>query len=230
MPSAFAVGFDFDHTLGLDNKLERVTALSELARLAASSGGSYDSSAADAAIDGVLRDARAGDRTIETCIAGFYESFAPAGAHVADAASAFRDAVLANAPKFVTVLPGALELLAKLDALHVPYAMLTNGWSPLQEEKARLIDFRGPVFVSERLGIQKPSRDAFAQLIKHFELPAPAIWYVGDDPSADCAGATDAGLTSVWYDWEERPYPAGLPKPVHTIHTLEELLPLLPCA
>ena len=33
MASDFAVGFDFDHTLGIDNKLERTVALDMLASL-----------------------------------------------------------------------------------------------------------------------------------------------------------------------------------------------------
>jgi putative hydrolase of the HAD superfamily len=127
-------------------------------------------------------------------------------------------------------LPGALEVLAKLDECRIPYALLTNGWSPLQEEKARLIGFRGPVFVSERLGFLKPAPQAFAQLVKHFERPAGDIWYIGDDPQADCAGAAAAGMTSVWFDWENKTYPAGVTSPTHSIHTLEELLALLSCA
>jgi HAD superfamily hydrolase (TIGR01509 family) len=225
----FAVGFDFDHTLGVDNKLERTVALEQLALLAAANGLSYDTQAADGAIDEVLREVRRGERTVETCIAGFYEMFAPVGGGVVDAAGGYREIVLENAPKYVAALPGALELLAKLDERHVSYALLTNGWSPLQEEKARLIAFRGPVFVSERLGFLKPSAQAFAHLVKYFERPASDIWYVGDDPEADCAGAVAAGMTAVWFDWEERTYPEGIAKPTHSIHTLEELLALLPC-
>jgi FMN phosphatase YigB (HAD superfamily) len=225
----FAVGFDFDHTLGVDNKLERTVALEQLALLSAANGVSYDTQAAEVAIDEVLREIRRGERTVETCIAGFYEMFAPVGGGVVDAAGAYREVVLEKAPSYVEALPGALELLAKLDERRVPYALLTNGWSPLQEEKARLIAFRGPVFVSERLGFLKPAPEAFAQLVKHFERPASDIWYVGDDPEADCAGAAAVGMIPVWFDWENRTYPEDIARATHSIHTLEELLALLPC-
>ena len=220
MTSDFAVGFDFDHTLGIDNKLERSTAL-------AANGLDYDLPAAEAAIDDVLAAVRAGDHSIESYIAGFYERFAPAGVAVMDFAGKFREAVLAKAPAHIEPLPGAVDMLAQLDSAGVPYALLTNGWSPLQEEKARLIGFRGSVFVSERIGSYKPSRAAFGQLVKHFELNPAAIWYVGDDPVADCDAC---GLQSVWFDWEQKTYPAEISKPMHTIHMLEELLALLPCA
>jgi FMN phosphatase YigB (HAD superfamily) len=123
--------------------------------------------------------------------------------------------------------PGASELLEKLDEMGIRYALLTNGWSPLQEEKARLIHFRGSVYVSERIGALKPSRAAFDVLAKHFELPFERIWYVGDDPTVDCAGATDLGFHAVWYDWESRAYPNDLSKPEHVIHDLSELPALL---
>ncbi|MBD5634141.1 MAG: HAD family hydrolase, partial [Candidatus Eremiobacteraeota bacterium] len=160
-------------------------------------------------------------------IAGFFEQFAPVGSPVLDVATNFRERVVARAPEFIAVIPGAMELLAKLDELGISYAILTNGWSPLQEEKARLIHFRGSVYVSERIGALKPSRAAFDILAKHFELPFERIWYVGDDPVADCAGATELGLHAVWYDWEGRAYSPDLAKPEHVIHALEELPALL---
>jgi HAD superfamily hydrolase (TIGR01509 family) len=230
MLSDFAVGFDFDHTLGIDNKLERTVALDQLAKLAAENGLQYDVLAADAAIDDVLKNARSGDHSIESYIAGFYERFASAGNAIVDFAGKYREVVVENAPSYVQPLPGAVELLAQLDAKRVPYALLTNGWSPLQEEKARLIGFGGPVFVSERIGMLKPSAAAFGQLVKHFEMAPAAIWYVGDDPVADCDGANECGMRSVWFDWEQKTYPDGISAPMHTIHMLEELLALLPCA
>jgi HAD superfamily hydrolase (TIGR01549 family) len=234
--TAIAVGFDFDHTLGIDNKLERTVALALLADLAAKNGLAYSVADAEVAIDEVLRSYRESDRSIDSFIAGFFERFAPAGAAVMDEASGFREAVVAAAPNHIEALPGAQETLAELERLGIPYALLTNGWSPLQEEKARLIGFRGPVFVSERIAARKPSREAFAMLAKHFELPFERIWYVGDDPAIDCAGARNVGLTAVWFDWESRPYPAELAPPDHVIHALEQLPGLLianrgaPCA
>lgn len=227
MSAPLAIGFDFDHTLGIDNKLERVVALDMLRDFARAKEISYDPAEADAAIDDVLARTRAGDVPVEVAIAGFFERFAHAGAATFDAAQEFRDAVVARAPEFVAALPGAVAMLAALDAAGVRYAILTNGWSPLQEEKARLIGFRGSVFVSERLDARKPARSAFDQLLKHFELPATQIWFVGDDPDMDIAGAAAAGMTTVWYDWEGRTYPQAVAPAHHTISDLSELPGLL---
>src|SRR5271155_1896289 len=223
-----AVGFDFDPALGIDNKLEKETALSLLASFARAHGTTYDPAAADAAIDRVLATYRSHlDERIEAAIAGFLESVVPAEPDVIEEAMRFRELAVAQAPQHVRALPGSTELLARLDELGIPYALLTNGWSPLQEEKARLIGFRGPVYVSERIGANKPTRAAFDTLAKFFALPFERIWYVGDDPRVDCAGAQRLGMTSVWFDWEGKTYPSELPAPDHVIGALDELPVLL---
>jgi FMN phosphatase YigB (HAD superfamily) len=218
-----AVGFDFDHTLGLDNKVERTVGLEMVRRLAAARGLPYDPEIATAVFDRALASYRNGDVGVETAMEGVLLQLVGPGADNLDEATRFRDDVVVRAPEFVTPLPGARELPAELDSLGVRYAILTNGWSPLQEAKARLIGFEGPVLVSERIGARKPSREAFALLAKQLELPLDALWYVGDDPVVDCAGARAAGLTAVWFDWEGRVYPPEIAAPNYVIHALDEL-------
>ncbi len=227
MPTTIAVGFDFDHTLGLDNKLERTVALDMLAALARERDLTYDVALAGAAIDSVLATYRAGQGSVEAGIAGFFERFAPVGSLVLDRANDFRDAVVARAPDFVRARPQTQAMLAALDDLGIHYALLTNGWSPLQEEKARLIGFRGSVFVSERISARKPAREAFDVLAKHLEVPLSALWYVGDDPETDVAGPAALGVTTVWYAEDGATYPDGLTSAAHTIRALDELPALL---
>ncbi len=223
MASRYAVGFDFDHTLGIDNKLERTVMLESLASYARAHDVTYD-----AAADDVLESYRVGPLTPEIAFAGFVERFAPVhGASVMDLASGYRERVMAKAEQYVSLVTGAKEMLATLSEMGVPTALLTNGWSPFQEEKARVLGFEGPVFVSERIGVRKPAREAFAYLVKAFDRAPADIMYVGDDPHADCAGAKDAGLTSVWFDWEQRVYPADCAPPDFTIKRLADLPALL---
>jgi len=222
-----AVGFDFDHTLGIDNKLERTVCLEIAEKLCALRGRAFDPAAATTHLDDEIQVVRRGDLPVETALEGWLLAVAGPGDENVIEAGKFRDAVVARASEFVQALPGVRAMLDALDGLGVRYAILSNGWSPLQEEKARLIDFEAPVFVSERIGAWKPKPEAFAALVKLFDLPAHDIWYVGDDPENDCAGARAAGLTSVWFDWEARGYPAGVKPPDYTIHALEELPALL---
>jgi FMN phosphatase YigB (HAD superfamily) len=223
----FAVGFDFDHTLGIDNKLERTVALGMLASLARDRGVAYDADRAFAAIEAAIRAYRAGETRLETAIEGFFAGVLGPGPELGAVAARFRDEAVRRAPEFVTILPGVREALARLAAEGVPYALLTNGWSPLQEEKARLIGFDRAVLVSERIGVRKPERAAFVILAAKLEVPLERLWYVGDDPLMDCGGAHDAGATAVWFDWEGISYPRSLSQPDFVIHDPRELPGLL---
>ena len=78
-------------------------------------------------------------------------------------------------------------MLAAIAALGLPTAILTNGWSPLQEEKARLVGFSGTVLASDAIGARKPEPEAFAMLARALDTPADRIAYVGDDPAVDIA-------------------------------------------
>jgi HAD superfamily hydrolase (TIGR01549 family) len=228
--SDIVVSLDLDHTLITDNRLERTVALAQLETLATKRAARYDRAAAEFAIDEFLTSVRDSDRSIDLFIARFFERFTGAGDAALNAADAYRAAVIAEAPNHVTAIPGALQTLAELDRLKIRYAMLTNGWSPLQEEKARLIDFRGRVFVSERIGARKPAPEAFAPLREHFDVPFRRIWHVGDNARADCGGAKRLGITTVWFDWLGEPYPSDVPAPDHVVHSQAELLALLSAA
>jgi HAD superfamily hydrolase (TIGR01509 family) len=221
------VGFDLDHTLGIDNKLERRVALAMLGELAQAQAVVYDSAEAERAADEMLHEYRTGGLPVETVLPGFFDRFVELGDRAPDVTQQFEERVLALAPQTVEAMPGLREMLATLECNGVPYAILTNGWSPLQEEKARLVGFDGPVFVSERIGLRKPSREAFEFLAKHFGAPLAAVWYVGDDPAIDCAASRALGMKSVWFDWEGKSYPQELEPPDFVIHSLSELPALL---
>jgi len=227
MPHDFVVSLDLDDTLIIDNRLERTVALARLDALASEYDARYDRAAAEFVIDEFLSRDRDSDRDTDMFIGWFYERFARAGRAAVNAAKEYRDAVVAAATVHVNAIPGARETLAELDRLTIPCAILTNGWSPLQEEKARLIGFRGPVFVSERIGARKPAPEAFAALREYFGVPFGRIWHVGDNPRADCGGAKSVGMTTVWFDRYAEPYPAGVHEPDYVIHSQWELLALL---
>ena len=222
-----AVGFDFDHTLGLDHKLERSVALELLAGLARERGIAYDAARAFAGIEGVIADYRAGRVGLEIALEAYFSSVLGPDPEILSLAARFRSEAVRRAPEFVSILSGVPELLAELRARNVPYAILTNGWSPLQEEKARLIGFDATVLVSERIGARKPEAGAFEILATHLGCPLERLWYVGDDPLTDCSGARGAGATAVWFDWEGHEYPDSLAPPDFVIHALRELPELL---
>jgi HAD superfamily hydrolase (TIGR01509 family) len=220
------VGFDFDHTLGIDNKLERIAFLRLLERVLAEGGRTLGTLAEESdRIDAILKAQRAGASTIEEAVRAFVadRGVAPTAAHVAD----YKSMCLAMVDDVVVPLPGARATLRALTDRGVAVAMLTNGWNPLQIAKARRVGFEGPVVTSAEIGVQKPDPRAFAALAKALDLPPAAIWYVGDDPAIDIAGALAAGMQAIWLDAEGRAYPADCPAPTSKIGALGELLAIV---
>lgn len=199
-----AVGFDFDHTLGIDNQLERMVAL-ELLK------GENPHRVVLA-----LAAYRYGALSIDDAVAAI--GIDPAR---------FRALVLERAPRFVEPLPGVHELLSRLRERALPVAILSNGWNPFQQEKARIIGFDGPVLVSDDIGARKPSFAAFLRLQHALGVAASGIVYVGDDPVPDMCGALCAGMQGIWLDREGRTYPQDVATPTARVRALTDILSLV---
>jgi FMN phosphatase YigB (HAD superfamily) len=222
-----AVGFDFDHTLGLDNGLE----VHAFGRLAEHLGGTLDvdEPATHHAIEVLMRPFRAAEEAMTVMVARFAATIAPNVRQLdvtPDALAArFRQICYDLVHDLVEPMPGALECIQDLVAAGIPVGILTNGWSELQERKIAhaLGEFPGPVFVSDVIGAYKPSADAFRKLEVALGVDATQLWYVGDNPAADVAGARAYGLRAVWFNRDGHPYPVDLPPPTAEIEHLAAL-------
>jgi HAD superfamily hydrolase (TIGR01509 family) len=221
------VGFDIDHTLVIDNKLERVAFL-RLLELVLDDGGHPLGSLADETdhIDTMLSVQRAGAFSIDDAVRRFVleRGAIPKDSYV----ERFREMATEMVGDFVVPLPGAKQVLAALRERGILVAVLSNGWNPLQVLKARRAGFDGPVVASADVGAQKPSPEAFRALLAALGTPPDRTWYVGDDPHGDIAGATAVGINAVWLDAERKIYPTDLTAPPHVITSLYELLHVLP--
>jgi HAD superfamily hydrolase (TIGR01509 family) len=220
------VGFDFDHTLGIDNKLERVAFL-RLLDSACEEGGHCIGTIADEIerIDDLLAKQRSGAFTIEEAVRRFVqERGVPDPEPFVDS---YKRMAVQMVEAFVIPEPGVREMLAALRRRNIVCAILTNGWSPLQQHKAARVQFDGPVVVSADIGLQKPQPEAFQALAQALGEAPQRIAYVGDSPPSDVAGAIHAGMQGIWFDAEGLAYPPDLPKPSAVIHSLTELAALL---
>ena len=216
------VGFDIDHTIAIDNKLERVAFLRLLETILDDGGHTSGGLNGETErIDALLSEQRAGAFTIDEAVRRFAREHGvtPRDAYV----DRFLEMAVEMVPDFVIPLPGARAAFADLRQRGVAVAVLSNGWNPLQVEKARRAGFGGPVLASADLGVQKPDRRAFDALLVALGTPPERTWYVGDDPHCDVAGARGAGLRSIWLDAEGCPYPGGAAAPTLTIHSLAEI-------
>jgi FMN phosphatase YigB (HAD superfamily) len=215
------VGFDFDHTLGLDHGLE----LRALYEYAEELGRPLDEDDLElrAAVAAVLEDFRAGLLTLDSLVLVFAEQIGASGGDP----QRWRELCYALVDELVRPLDGARETLVRLRSRGVPVAILTNGWTPLQQKKiARALGDAAhdlTVLVSDVLGAVKPKRAAFDALVAALGVPREHVWYVGDNPRGDVGGALDAGLRAVWFDWEGLSYPQDVPPPTIRIAALREL-------
>jgi FMN phosphatase YigB (HAD superfamily) len=216
-----AFGFDFDHTLGVDNGLERKALYAyadELGRPLAP-----DDAASRKHLDALLALFRAGDITMDDALARFGELIRVRQIRT----ERWREICYGLVPHLVEPIDGARELLTTLQARGIPTAILTNGWTPLQQKKIAhaLGDdaLEMPILVSDAIHAIKPSREAFDALVTALNVPREQVWYVGDNPLGDIAGALAAGLRAAWFNWENQTYPQDLPPPTLTIASLREL-------
>lgn len=220
------VGFDIDHTLCIDNKLERVAFLHLLEQIIAQGGRALGSLAEEAEnIDRLLASQRAGNCTIDEAVDGFVRERGIAPRHEFE--EGFCRMALSMAETFIVPDPDAKATIDELTANGVPLGILSNGWNPLQVVKARRAGFGGRVLASADLGVQKPHPDAFRALARELGLDPVRCFYVGDNPEVDIVGALEAGFQAVWIDNEGKTYPPDLPEPTHVVHSLRELIPLV---
>lgn len=226
-----AVGFDFDQTLGIDNHLER-TAFGRLAeqfgvQIDVNEPKMYD------AIEALLVPFRAAEELMPVMVARFVKVL-PSNAKMLDVdagdlAGRYRQICYDLVDELVQPVPGAADCIAALVTNGIPIGILTNGWSELQERKiARALgEFPGPVLVSDEIGAYKPSAEAFRKLEAALGVDPSNLWYVGDNPTSDIAGARAYGLRAVWVNRGGQEYPAGLEPATAVIEDLAELWPIV---
>jgi HAD superfamily hydrolase (TIGR01509 family) len=227
MDAVRGIGFDLDHTLAIDNRLERVAFL-RLLELLLREGGRTVGTLADEieSVDELLARQRRGEFSIDDAVAQFVAVHAlePSGRY----AEIFRRSAAEMADEFVVPLPGVAQMLEGLHERGIAVAVLSNGWNPLQARKAERAGFRGKILVSSEIGVQKPAPLAFERLLEELGTEPHRTWYVGDDPHGDVAGAQRVGMVTVWMNWERKVYPPDVTRPAHTIADFHELLELLP--
>lgn len=227
MEAVRGIGFDLDHTLAIDNRLERVAFLRLLDAILWQGGRTIGTFGDEIdAIDALLDRQRHSEMTIDDAVRLFVKE------HGVEDGERFvpwyRAMAVEMVGEFLIPLPGVKQTIERLREHGIGVAVLTNGWNPLQRDKAAKAGFDGPVLVSGEIGQRKPAAAAFNRLLEVLGSAPKDTWFVGDDPVSDIAGARDAGMRTVWINWEHKEYPAALRPPDHTIRSFPELLELVP--
>ncbi|TAM60726.1 HAD family hydrolase [bacterium] len=221
-----AVGFDLDHTLGFDDRLELRTLLRYARRAAATRGVTLAAPVREQA-SVLLARARAGELTVDRAVALFLTDYLSVR-EAEQQAARWRDEVVAEARVAMRPAPGARACVERLEARGLPVAILTNGWSPLQEAKAESLGLGHlPLLISEHIGALKPAPEAFAALVARLGTSPARTAYVGDDLDTDVLGARAAALVPVWVPEREPRLDdvCTVPGDVIRLRTITELAP-----
>ena len=116
------------------------------------------------------------------------------------------------------------EVESSLQRLHERYRLfaLSNGNADLQ--RCGIADLFAGHVTASAAGAAKPDARIYAALLKMAGVEARQVLHIGDDPWADVAGATQAGMQAVWLNRDAREWPRELAAPPRTISTLAEII------
>jgi putative hydrolase of the HAD superfamily len=131
------------------------------------------------------------------------------------------------------LFPDVLPTLAQLRELVSGLVLITNGAGSTQRHKAQatgLTSLLDAVIISGEAGVAKPDPAIFALAAAAAGVPPQAAWHIGDNLTADVAGAHNAGLgAGVWLNRQAAAHPGAdvAPRPHYEITSLTELPALL---
>lgn len=112
---------------------------------------------------------------------------------------------------------GAMELLEYLRGRYI-LCVASNG--PYEQQRNRLkvgnmLPYFSEVFVSERIGASKPSKEFFSHCLKKLnetdEIHPSEVMMIGDSLTSDMVGAIDSGLKTCFFDRTDSGKGDGLP-------------------
>lgn len=121
--------------------------------------------------------------------------------------------------------PGADELLKDL-AEFATLAVISNGIQQVQLkrlEKSGLLPYFDDIFVSEKLGVTKPSPKFFELALRRLGVKdKKRTLVIGDSLLADIKGGQNAGLDTCWINFDNAENTTGI-TPTHVVQSYPQL-------
>ena len=110
-----------------------------------------------------------------------------------------------------SLIPGAAELLGKLDDSGYVVALVADGYVASFENvlgSRGLLDCFAAKSISENVGVEKPHSRMFHAALEQLGISADGdlsdIVMVGNNLGRDIRGANELGITSIWMSWSTR--------------------------
>lgn len=123
------------------------------------------------------------------------------------------------------LIPGADDVLHELAEV-ATLAVVSNGFQKVQMrriEASGLTQYLEDIFVSEKIGCDKPDRRFFDAALRQLEVENRArVLVVGDSLSSDIKGGINAGIDTCWYNPTGVENTTGI-TPTYEIRSLDEL-------
>ena len=122
-------------------------------------------------------------------------------------------------------MDGAVELLETLSGEYRLY-LATNGTSNVQKSRISSSDiskyFQG-IYISEDVGYNKPDKRYFEACFKDIpDFDPTETVMIGDSLTSDIKGGINAGIKTVWFNYEGKSRDDGI-VPDYEIHSLDEI-------
>jgi putative hydrolase of the HAD superfamily len=140
----------------------------------------------------------------------------------------FADSYTVKRQEMITLIPGSIDTLVHFKKTGAAMALITNGASDFQRQKIGRFDlaqYFEYILVEGEFGAGKPDISVFVHALGKLGVTPDKAWMVGDDLKRDILGANQAGIFSVWVDWQNNGLPDNSPAhPDRIITTISELV------
>ncbi len=127
-------------------------------------------------------------------------------------------------------LEGAKELLDTLLKNNIKMAIITNGFTGLQQirlEKTGFNHYFDMIAISEQVGAAKPSKRIFDYAFSQMgDVDLANVLMVGDNPDSDVLGGMNAGIDTCWLNESNEACPKNI-TPTYIVESLKQLQDLL---
>lgn len=127
-------------------------------------------------------------------------------------------------------IEGAHELVADLKAKGYRLFIASNGFTEVQSRKIASAGMAGcfeKLFLSEALGVNKPSPLFFERALKEAGLEATEVMMIGDNYDTDILGAINSGMHSIHFNPGGTMLEEGKKAPDHSVRSLRDIMEIL---
>ena len=155
-------------------------------------------------------------------------AFSKLGIQNEEVCNSLADSFSAQRQELIKLVPGSIDTLIHFKKSGIAMALVTNGASEFQRPKIERYDlaqFFNYILVEGEFGAGKPDLSVFTHTLDKLGVTPDKAWMVGDDLKRDILGANDAGIFSVWVDWQNTGLTENTPaQPDRIITSISELV------